>query len=79
MNNLMDRVPFNNSPQNIEQLIQQIKQNPSAFEQHIKANNPQAYQMALNIRNSQNPQAIIMQMIQQKGFNPNILSMFGLR
>lgn len=82
--NLMDRTqfssaPFNNAPQNIEQLVQQIKQNPSAFEEQIKKTNPQAYQMALNIRNSQNPQAIIMQMIQQKGINPNILSMFGLK
>ena len=78
MNNLMDRVPFNTPPQNFEQIVQRIKQNPSAFEEQIKKTNPQAYQMALSIRNSQNPQAIIMQMIQQKGINPNILSMFGL-
>jgi hypothetical protein len=67
------------APQNMEQLIQQIRQNPSAFEEQIRINNPQAYQMALQIRNSQNPQAIIMQMMQQKGFNPNILNMLGLR
>lgn len=76
---LMDSVPFQTSPQNLEQLVQRIRQNPGAFEEHIRQNNPQAYQMALNIRNSQNPQAIIMQMIQQKGFNPNVLYMFGLR
>jgi hypothetical protein len=63
----------------MEQLIQQIKQNPAAFEEQIKRNNPQAYQMALQIRGSQNPQAVIMQMMQQKGFNPNILSMLGLK
>ena len=77
--NLMDRTPFNNSPQNLEQLVQRIKQNPGAFEEQIKRTNPQAYQMALQIRNSQNPQAIIMQMMQQKGFNPSILNMLGLR
>ena len=76
---LMDSVPFQTSPQNLEQLVQRIRQNPTAFEEQIKKNNPQAYQMALQIRNSQNPQAIIMQMVQQKGLNPNILSMFGLR
>lgn len=83
MSNLMDRSQFNMvpqaAPQNMEQLIQQIRQNPGAFEEHIRINNPQAYQMALQIRNSQNPQAIIMQMMQQKGFNPNILNMLGLR
>lgn len=76
---LMDRAPFNSPPQNIEQLVQRIRQNPKAFEEQIRQTNPQAYQMALNIRNSQNPQAIIMQMVQQKGLNPNILSMFGLK
>lgn len=82
--NLMDRSPFNNvmnpsAPQNMEQLVQQIKQNPGAFEEQIKRTNPQAYQMALRIRNSQNPQAIIMQMMQQKGFNPSILNMLGIK
>lgn len=76
--NLMDRALFNNSPQNIDELIQRIRQNPGAFEEQIKKTNPQAYQLALNIRNSQNPQAIIRQMIQQKGINPNILQKFGL-
>lgn len=76
---LMDRTPFNNSPQNVEQLVQRIRQNPQAFEEQLKQTNPQAYQMALNIRNSQNPQAVIMQMVQQRGLNPNILNMFGLK
>jgi hypothetical protein len=82
--NLMDRSPFNNvansnTPQNVEQLIQQIKQNPSAFEERLKQTNPQAYQMALQIRNSPNPQAAIIQMMQKKGLNPNILNMLGLK
>lgn len=82
MPNLMDSTPFNsNMPNqhNIETLIQQIKQNPQAFEEQVRRNNPQAYQMALQIRNSPNPQAIIMQMMQAKGFNPNILNMLGLK
>ncbi len=86
MPNLMDSTPFNNMQNgfnqqnvNIETLIQQIKQNPSMFEEQMRRNNPQAYQMALQIRNSPNPRQIIMQMIQQKGFNPNILGMLGIR
>ena len=76
---LMDRAPYNSAPQNVEQLIDRIRQNPSAFEEQLKQTNPQAYQMALNIRNSPNPQAVIMQMVQQRGLNPNLLSKFGLR
>lgn len=84
MSSLMDSAPFNNMPniqnqQNIEMLIQQIKQNPAAFEEQIRKTNPQAYQMAMQIRNSPNPQSIIMQMMQAKGMNPNLLSMLGLR
>lgn len=75
----MDRTPYNSAPQNVEQLIDRIRQNPSAFEEQLKQTNPQAYQMALNIRNSPNPQAVVMQMIQQRGLNPNLLSKFGLR
>ena len=75
---LMDRAPYNTAPQNMEQLIDRIRQNPSAFEEQLKQTNPQAYQMALNIRNSPNPQAIIRQMAQQRGLNPNILRMLGI-
>lgn len=80
--NLMDRSQFNSVPAaqpDIQQLIQQIRQNPGAFEEHIRMNNPQAYQMAMQIRNSQNPQALIMQLIQQRGINPSILNMFGIK
>lgn len=82
MSNLMDNTPFNNSipnQYNLEMIIQQIKQNPQAFEEQVRRNNPQAYQMALQIRNSPNPQSMIMQMMQARGFNPNILNMLGLR
>lgn len=79
MSNLMDSVSYNSNSSNMEALIQQIKQNPQAFEEQVRKNNPQAYQMALQIRNSPNPQAMIMQMMQAKGFNPNILGMLGLK
>lgn len=82
MPNLMDSTPYNgNMPnqQGIENLIQQIKQNPQAFEEQMRRTNPQAYQMALQIRNSPNPRSMIMQMMQSRGMNPNILNMLGLR
>ena len=84
MGNLMDNTPFNNvpfngtTPQTIETLIQQIKQNPAAFEEQMRRGNPQAYNMALQIRNSPNPRAAILQLMQAKGFNPSILNMLGL-
>jgi hypothetical protein len=76
----MDNVPFNTMPnsQNLENMLRQIRQNPSAFEENLKRSNPQAYQLALQIRNSNNPQAIVMQMAQARGLSPNILKMFGL-
>lgn len=79
MSNPMDKA-FGNMPnqQNLEAVIQQIKQNPQAFEEQIRKTNPQAYQQALQIRNSQNPQAIIMQMMQSRGINPNILRLLGI-
>ena len=84
MANLMDSTPFNSAPScgentcDVVQQLQQIRQNPRAFEEHLKRTNPQAYQQALQIRNSANPQAIIMQMAQQRGINPNLLRTLGL-
>ena len=82
MLNLMNSTPYNgdmSNQQSIEMLINQIKQNPQAFEEYIRKTNPQAYQMALQVRNSSNPQSIIMQMMQSRGLNPNILRMLGLQ
>lgn len=80
MLNPMDNAFANTSnEQNIDALIQQIKQNPAAFEDYVRKTNPQGYQRALQIRNLQNPQAAIMQMMQSSGFNPNILNKLGLR
>lgn len=84
MPNLMDNTPFQDAPHcdgngcDIVQQIQQIKQNPQAFEEHVRRTNPQAYEQALRIRNSANPQAIAMNLARQKGINPNILRMLGL-
>ena len=82
MPNLMDK-QFNNFQNNIpfelQNIVNQAKQNPKAFEEHIKRTNPQAYQQALNIMNMQNPQAAILQMMQAKGINPAILGMLGIK
>lgn len=69
--------PMANS-QNVIQMFQQIKANPQAYAQQLSQTNPLAYQQMLQIMNSQNPRAAIIQLAQQKGLNPNILQMLGL-
>lgn len=83
MSNLMDSIQFQTAPLNaqnnsIYDLVNRAKQNPQEFEDYVKRTNPQAYQRALAIRGSTNPQAVIMQMTQSAGLNPNILRMLGL-
>ena len=83
MANLMDNVPFSsaphsNSPQNIQTLIQQARQNPKAFEDYVRQNNPQAYQQALQIRNNPNARNLVMQMAKLRGINPAVLQMLGI-
>ena len=84
MPNLMDSTPFNvvqNCNGNGCDIVQQfnnIRQNPRAFEEQLRHTNPQAYQQAMQIRNSANPQAIIMRMAQQRGLNPSVLKTLGL-
>ena len=64
---------------NIFEIVNQAKQNPKAFEEHIRVNNPQAYRKAIQIRNSfANPQQVVMQMAQQRGINPNIFRMLDI-
>lgn len=83
MANPFNSVPFTPVGQNpsndIAQMLQQARQNPQAFEEQIKRTNPMAYQQAMQIRNSANPQAVIKQMAQAKGLNPNVLRMFGIQ
>lgn len=84
----MDKFQFQStmSPQqapsqgpNLFDIANQARQNPKAFEENFKRNNPQAYQRALQIRNSvANPQEVVLQMAQQRGLNPNIIKMFNL-
>ena len=83
MTNPFNSVPFTpvgqNSSNGIAQMLQQARQNPQAFEEQIKRTNPAAYQQAMQIRNSPNAQAIVKQMAQAKGINPNILAMLGIK
>lgn len=67
----------NNQP-DFNSLVNWAKQNPQRFEDYVRQTNPQAYNRALQIRSSTNPQAIIMQMVQSGGINPNVLRMLGL-
>lgn len=80
MRSPMDNASFNTADMgtDLQTLIQQARQNPAAFEEQFKRTNPQAYQQAMQIRNSANPQAVIRQMAQSRGVNPNILKMLGL-
>ena len=82
MPNLMDRAPFNESHQtptvNLQEMLMQARQNPAAFEEQFKKTNPQAYQQAMQIRNSGNIQVAVQQMLQARGINPGILRMLGL-
>jgi hypothetical protein len=86
MPNSFDNLPFNdfrqtNTPQMpVDQraTLQQVLQNPKAFEENLRRTNPQAYQRAMQIRNSGNPRAAIIEMAKAQGLNPNILKMFGI-
>jgi hypothetical protein len=87
MANQFDNLPFNDFRQNAGQpqipanqqaVLQQVLQNPKAFEENLRQTNPQAYQRAMQIRNSGNPRAAIIEMAKAQGLNPNILKMFGL-
>lgn len=88
MANLMDQMQFDGNSQNctlangipcdLQNIIQQARQNPQAFENYVRQTNPQAYQQAMMLRNSGNPRAAIMQMLRAKGLPMNILGMFGL-
>ena len=87
MSNPMDKFQFqsnvipqqNFQNQDMASILNQARQNPREFEEHVKRTNPQAYQRALQIRNSvANPQQAVMQVMQQKGLNPNILRMLDI-
>lgn len=81
MPNLMDSTSFNEIRQSpvpdIQQMLMRARQNPKAFEEEFKRNNPQAYQQAMQLRNSGNAKAAVLQMLQAMGINPSILKMLG--
>lgn len=83
MPNLMDSIQYDvaprQQPMDLLEIIEKAKQDPLGFEEKIKQMNPEGYQRALQIRNSANPKAIVMQMAQAQGINPNILKMLGCR
>ena len=83
MANLMDNIPYNADTRaamgnDVMRQLDEIRRNPQAFEEHLKRTNPQAYQQAMQIRNSANPTAIVRAMAQPRGINPNVLRMLGL-
>ena len=82
MANLMDNTPFVNAgsaqTNNLGQIVQLARQNPSAFEEYVRRTNPQAYQRALQLRNTANPQALVTEMARAQGMAPNVLRLFGL-
>lgn len=79
MNSPFNNVTFSpvsqNSSNNFMQLLQQARQNPQAFNDFVRQTNPQAYQQAMQIMQSGNPQQVILQMLQSRGLNP---AMFNL-
>lgn len=83
MPNLMDSIQYDvaprQQPMDLLEIIERAKQDPLGFEEKVKQMNPEGYQRALQIRNSANPKAIVMQMAQAQGINPNILRMLGCR
>lgn len=81
MANSMDRM-FSNAVSNmpgtgisIQQAYQRAMQNPKAFADFMRTNNPDAYQRALQVMQSGNPQQMVMQMLQSRGLSA---SMFNL-
>jgi hypothetical protein len=59
--------------------IQQAKSNPQAFINQLSQQNPQiAQQINSLLQGGGNPQTIAMQMLQQRGINPNqLMQMMG--
>ena len=80
MNNPFNKVPMTpvgGVQPDLTQIVQQAMQNPKAFEEMVKQNNPAAYQQACQLRNNVSPQ-MLLQTAQAKGINPAILKMLGL-
>lgn len=70
---------MHNGSQDFMQAFQRAMLDPRQFTQQMSQSNPLAYQQALQIANSQNPKAAIIQLAQQKGVPSNIIQMLGGR
>ena len=81
MSSPMDNFQYNQAqmPNDIVSLISKVKSNPIAFEEEIKKSNPDLYNAALKLKNSNsNPKALVMEIMRQRGIDTSILSLFGL-
>lgn len=81
MSSPMDNFQYNQAqmPNDIMSLISKVKNNPIAFEEEIKKSNPDLYNTALKLKNSNsNPKALVMEIMRQRGIDTSILSLFGL-
>lgn len=76
MANLMDNTPYNQGV-SLQQAYQNAMRDPKAFIEQIKRSNPQAYQRAMQLANSSNPQTIVMQILQSRGLNPGMFNLPG--
>jgi hypothetical protein len=71
--------PMDSNSQNLLRTFQQIQANPQEYARQLSQTNPLAYQQVLQIMNSPNPQAAVIQLAQQRGINPSMLQMLGIR
>ena len=76
MPNLMDSSQYNQG-MSLQQAYQNAMRDPKAFVEQIKRTNPQAYQRAMQLANSANPQTIVMQILQSRGLNPGMFNLPG--
>lgn len=84
MPNPMDNAVYNVSnpmgnTQSLQQAYQNAMQNPKAFVEQLRANNPQLVQRAIQLAQSSSPQAVVMQMLQSRGINPAMFNIPGFR
>ena len=82
MPNPMDNAVFRTANQGVnnvslQQAYQNAMQNPRAFVEQLKANNPQLVQQAIQLAKSSSPQAVVMQIMQSRGINPAMFNIPG--
>ena len=62
----------------LQQVFMQARQNPQAFEEDMRRNNPEAYSKACQMRDSMTPRNAVLQLAKSRGINPNIFKMLGI-